>query len=139
MILNRSRTGTTLIELLGVLVVIGVLTTIAVPRYSASKEKAYVAVMQSDLRNAASYEEQYAAENGGIYFSGTATYDMPYNTYKPSKDVTVTFLAFNLVPAALPGYSATATHAGTSHLCKMRTGVVTCTTGKDQATALIPF
>ena len=43
------RKGFTLIEILMVVVVIGSLTAIAIPHYSASKKKAYAAAMQADL------------------------------------------------------------------------------------------
>ena len=136
---NRLRAGSTLIELLVVIVLVGVLAAITVPRYSASKEQAYVATMKADLRNAAAFEEQYASEHDGIYFSGTATWNMPYNNYRPSTDVTVTFLAFDLVPASMPGWSATATHARTSSTCEMRAGMMTCSTAKGTTTGLVAF
>ena len=136
---KRLRTGSTLIELLVVVVIVGVIAAISIPRYSASKEQAYVAVMKADLRNAAAYEEQYASEHEGTYFSGTATSTTPYNNYRPSKDVTVTFLAFNLVPASMPGWSATATLARTSSTCEMRAGMMTCTTAKGMTTGLVAF
>src|SRR2546430_7933634 len=52
-----SRRGFTLIELLIVVVIIGLLAAIAIPKFSNTKEKAYVAAMKSDLRNLATAEE----------------------------------------------------------------------------------
>src|SRR2546427_9305862 len=46
-----SRNGFTLIELLIVVVIIGLLATIAIPKFSNTKEKAFVGTMKSDLRN----------------------------------------------------------------------------------------
>ena len=37
------------------------------------EDKAFVAAMKSDLRNMATYEEQYAADNGGAYSGCVAT------------------------------------------------------------------
>src|SRR5437667_11689252 len=54
-----SRNGFTLIELLIVVVIIGLLATIAIPKFSNTKEKAYVASMKSDLRNLATAEEAF--------------------------------------------------------------------------------
>ncbi|PYO42100.1 MAG: pilin [Gemmatimonadetes bacterium] len=54
-----SRRGFTLIELLIVVVIIGLLATIAIPKFSNTKEKAYVASMKSDLRNLATAEEAF--------------------------------------------------------------------------------
>ncbi|HEV7389818.1 MAG TPA: prepilin-type N-terminal cleavage/methylation domain-containing protein, partial [Gemmatimonadaceae bacterium] len=72
-----NKKGFTLIELLIVVVIIGILAAIAIPKFANTKDKAYVAAMKSDLRNMATYEEQYAADQGGAYFSGTATMAAP--------------------------------------------------------------
>ena len=49
--LPTHRRAFTLIELLIVVVIIGILAAIAIPKFSNTKEKAYVAQMKSDLRN----------------------------------------------------------------------------------------
>src|SRR6266571_5896491 len=54
-----SRNGFTLIELLIVVVIIGLLATIAIPKFSNTKEKAFVGTMKSDLRNLATAEEAF--------------------------------------------------------------------------------
>jgi prepilin-type N-terminal cleavage/methylation domain-containing protein len=46
-----KRSGFTLIELLIVVVIIGVLASIAIPKFANTKEKAYLTSMKSDLRN----------------------------------------------------------------------------------------
>ena len=48
-----NRKGFTLIELLIVVVIIGILASIAIPKFASTKEKAYLAAMKSDLRNGA--------------------------------------------------------------------------------------
>jgi len=73
----RNKKGFTLIELLIVVVIIGILASIAIPKFANTKDKAYLAQMKSDLRNFATYEEQYSADAGGAYFSGTATMAAP--------------------------------------------------------------
>src|SRR6478609_4705605 len=82
---RSSRKGFTLIELLIVVVIIGILAAIAIPKFANTKEKAYVAAMKSDLRNLATYEEQYAADNNGAYFGGTATSAVPLQGFSPSQ------------------------------------------------------
>jgi prepilin-type N-terminal cleavage/methylation domain-containing protein len=70
--MGRNRIGFTLIELLIAAVLIGTLAAIAIPRYTRAKDRAYAAAMQADLHTAAIYEEQYAADHHGQYFSGIA-------------------------------------------------------------------
>src|SRR5438128_1882779 len=87
--MSRNRQGFTLIELLIVVVIIGILAAIAIPKFANTKDKAYVAAMKSDLRNLATYEEQYAADNNGAYFSRTATTAAPLQGFSPSQNVKV--------------------------------------------------
>src|SRR5882672_2054298 len=61
---NRmNRKGFTLIELLIVVVIIGILAAIAIPKFANTKEKAYIASMKSDLRNLVTAEEAYFADS----------------------------------------------------------------------------
>ena len=59
----RNRKGFTLIELLIVVVIIGILAAIAIPKFANTKEKAYVASMKSDLRNMVTAQESYFADS----------------------------------------------------------------------------
>jgi prepilin-type N-terminal cleavage/methylation domain-containing protein len=58
----RQSSGFTLIEILIVVVILGILATIAIPKFSASKEKAFLASMKSDLRNLATQQEAYMTQ-----------------------------------------------------------------------------
>src|SRR3979409_908481 len=84
--MSRNKKGFTLIELLIVVVIIGILAAIAIPKFANTKDKAYVAAMKSDLRNLATYEEQYAADQNGAYFSGNGS----AQGFVPSTNVTIT-------------------------------------------------
>ncbi|MFZ5625022.1 MAG: type IV pilin protein [Gemmatimonadota bacterium] len=87
-----NRKGFTLIELLIVVVIIGILAAIAIPKFANTKEKAYLASMKSDLRNLATAQEGYFADNTA-YFSGTASNvggaPVALQGYVPSSGVTV--------------------------------------------------
>jgi prepilin-type N-terminal cleavage/methylation domain-containing protein len=128
------RKGFTLIEVLVTVVLISTMAAIAIPRYTGSKDKAYAAAMKADLHIAALYEEQYAAENHGQYFGGAASSASPLNGFSPSKDVTVTFTAFNILGSQLADWTAVARHGMSTESCEMRTGVITCTTDAGLAT-----
>jgi prepilin-type N-terminal cleavage/methylation domain-containing protein len=121
--MSRTTKGFTLIELLIVVVIIGILAAIAIPKLASTKEKAYVAQMKSDLRNLATYEEQYAADNNGAYFSGTATTGAPLNGFTPSTNVTVVATAVAGPPTS---WSGTSTHSQTKIGCSNSTGAIVC-------------
>ena len=104
-----NRKGFTLIELLIVVVIIGILAAIAIPKFSNTKEKAYVAAMKSDLRNLVTAEESYFSDTN-VYgdLGKLATY---YNT---SAGVVV-----GVTPNAGIGFWAQADHPGTVQSCRI--------------------
>jgi len=59
-----KRKGFTLIELLIVVVIIGVLASIAIPKFANTKAKARLAAIKSDLKNLATAQEAYLFDNG---------------------------------------------------------------------------
>ena len=122
--MSHHKKGFTLIELLIVVVIIGILAAIAIPKFANTKDKAYVAQMKSDLRNLATYEEQYAADNGGAYFGGTATMASPLQGFTPSQNVTI-IAVVNVGPPQT--WTATATHSQSSKTCDNSTGAIVCT------------
>lgn len=115
--MRSNKSGFTLIELLIVVVIIGVLAAIAIPKFANTKEKAYKATMKADLRNLATAQEAYLYDWLTYYNGGIPSGQIDYN---PSNGVSVT-----LVAAAMSGWSATATHVGTpSSTCAMFIGLV---------------
>jgi prepilin-type N-terminal cleavage/methylation domain-containing protein len=120
----NNKKGFTLIELLIVVVIIGILAAIAIPKFANTKDKAYVAAMKSDLRNLATYEEQYAADQNGAYFAGTATMAAPLNGFTPSQNVTITAV---IVAGPPQSWTASATHAQSAKTCDNSTGAIVCT------------
>ena len=94
-------------------------------RSPSQDDSTYVFVMKLDLRNMETYEEQYAAEHRGAYFSGTASAAAPLQGFSPSENVTLTVTA---VAGPRPSWRATATHTKTATACVLITnGVSTCT------------
>ena len=97
--MKSRRRGFTLIELLVVLTVAGLLSAIAIPRFSHMKQKANVATMQTALKNLGQAEESYFAEHGAY----TSVLDSL--NFTPTADMTLT-----VVEATNTGWSATITH-----------------------------
>ena len=64
--MGSRREGFTLIELLIVVVIIGILAAIAIPKFAATKDKAKLSSIKTDVRNVETAEE--------TYFSNYATY-----------------------------------------------------------------
>jgi len=67
----KSNKGFTLIELLIVVAIIGILAAIAIPQFSAYREKAFNAASNSDLKNWKTGQEAYYAD--------LQTYPVAYN------------------------------------------------------------
>ena len=57
-----NRKGFTLIELLIVVVIIGILAAIAIPKFATTKDKAKLASIKTDLRNLMTAQEAYFSD-----------------------------------------------------------------------------
>ncbi len=110
------KKGFTLIELLIVVVIIGILAAIAIPKFANTKEKAYVASMKSDLRNLITAEEAYFSDNNSSYATTTGTSGLGTN-YRASSGVTVT-----IGTVTATGWAATAGHNSTAKTCAISVG-----------------
>ena len=113
----KARKGFTLIELLIVIVIIGILAAIAIPKFGKTREKAYFKAMTSDLRNMQASQE--------LYFS------IPNNQYQYSPDLTGLTDFVNsqgvtvaIVTASNQGWQATAAHQAlaSSQFCAIFVG-----------------
>ncbi len=99
--MRLRQEGFTLIELLIVVVIIGILAAIAIPKFSSTREKAFVASMKSDLRNLATLQDIYHNAN---YTYTSSTADLGFTI---SEGITVT-----ISEATGQGWAATSAHAG---------------------------
>lgn len=116
--MKTTTSGFTLIELLIVVVIIGILAAIAIPKFSSTREKAFISAAKADLRNLASQQE--------VYYNESYSYgDLTDVGFTGSDGVTVTIgEATNL------GWSASAAHAGLPS--------VTCAIYHGNATQVTP-
>ncbi|HMA41764.1 MAG TPA: pilin, partial [Gemmatimonadales bacterium] len=90
-----------------VVVIIGILASIAIPKFANTKEKTYIAAMKSDLRNLATAEEAYVFDSL-TYTSSQAA----LNGWSATTGVTVV-----IGVATGGGWSATASHFQTTKKC----------------------
>lgn len=107
----RDNKGFTLIELLIVVVIIGILAAIAIPKFSQTREKAFVSAMKSDLKNMASQQEIYYADN--YEYAGT----LALLEATLSEGVSA-----GAITASSTGWSAVLTHSGTTQTCDVYYG-----------------
>ena len=99
--MDKQRSGFTLIELLIVVVIIGILAAIAIPKFSATREKAFISTAKADLRNLASLQEVYYNANYSF------TTDLAAVGFTNSDGITV-----SVGEATNLGWSASAVHDG---------------------------
>ncbi len=96
----NSRAGFTLIELLIVVVILGILATLAIPYFRNTTAKAFGGTLKSDLRNLAAAQESYFYDNV-VYAT-----DVSQLAWRPSNDVTVA-----IVEATPGGWSGRVDHS----------------------------
>jgi type IV pilus assembly protein PilA len=105
-----NRKGFTLIELLIVVVIIGILASIAIPKFANTKEKAYLASMRADLRNLVTAEEAYFADS----VKYTSNLGTQYNT--------TTGVVGPTIQVTGDGWTATVSHTTTTKTCAIYVG-----------------
>lgn len=111
--MHNERNGFTLIELLIVMVIIGVLATIATSFFWDAKDRAILKSMESDLRNLAAQQELYYPVP--MSYAGTL---VDLGDFEPSPGVVITINSANAL-----GWAAQATHPSyAGHTCGIFVG-----------------
>ena len=119
--MRLSRKGFTLIELLIVVVIIGILAAIAIPKFANSKSKAYTAAMKSDLKNLVVAEESFFADS--LYY--LPYIDTTKLRFRPSLSVSTPIIQLG------SGYwTATVTHSQIANF--------TCGIGVNTPNTIVP-
>ena len=125
---RNTRQGFTLIELLIVIVIIGILAAIAIPKFASTKEKAYVAQMKTDLRNLVTAEEGFFADS--VKYTSTITqlkYRQSTGVWTPTITVGAGFWTASVTHTAVSGKSCEiAINTGNSLVPTARDGEPVC-------------
>lgn len=100
---GKDEKGFTLIELLVVVAIIGILAAIAIPQFSAYRNQGFNARSSSDLRNLATAQEAWFAQNAAYQTDPTLL-----DGFKQSPGVTV-----SVTDNGDGTFVATATHSST--------------------------
>ena len=91
---STVRQGFTLIELLIVVVIIGILAAVAIPKFATTKDKAFIANMKSDLKNLSSVEESFFSDSNR-YGTTAEIGGAPYSFVASNKGVTTVLTQSN--------------------------------------------
>ena len=109
--LLSTRRGFTIIEMLAVMVVIGVLATIAFARLQSTKDKATVASMSADLHGVTEEQEAYYFQNRAY----SPTIDSLNPNLSPGNVITI-------LEATSSGWSGQASNPKVTRLCWILVG-----------------
>ena len=82
---TKNARGFTLIELMIVIVIIGVLAAIAIPQFSAYRQRGFNASAEADLRNAVTAQEAYFVDCDEYADTSSAIIGATYGLYLSEK------------------------------------------------------
>src|SRR5206468_10451933 len=110
-------------ELLIVVVIIGILAAIAIPKFANTKEKAYLASMKSDLRNLITAEEAYFADS------------VKYTSNLGTQYATTSGVVGPTIAVTADGFTATVSHTTTTKTCAIYVGSTSLEIGRASCRA----
>ncbi len=111
-----NKKGFTLIELLIVVVIIGILAAIAIPKFAATKDKAKLASVKTDVRNMMTAQE--------AYFSDYATYGT-FAQLQTASNFSLSSGNTAATAAVVSGFTATITNSSITSsitMCQVQVG-----------------
>jgi type IV pilus assembly protein PilA len=125
------RPGFTLVELLIVIVILGILAAIAMPKLGKTRERGYYKAIMADLRNLQTQQEiYYEIPMHRIYAPDVAL----LTNYKNSQGVTTA-----ITEAGNTGWGATGAHVGlqATQLCAVFAGTVNAVPAPAQTPGIV--
>jgi type IV pilus assembly protein PilA len=109
---KRDEKGFTLIELMIVIAIIGILAAIAIPQFSAYRNRAYNAASLSDLKNAITAQEAYFVDWQAYAPAATVSYADAPDAYVLTKQYGVKLTTNS---GKTGGVTLTITHDSVTH------------------------
>ena len=101
----RKRRGFTLIELLIVVVILGVLAALAIPKFSGTRARAQITAMMADLRNLSIAQDIYHEDPDNAFAYAADVADLPEHGTSDGIQIAI-------LEATTSGWSARAIHPG---------------------------
>ena len=102
---RKTEEGFTLIELMIVIAIIGILAAIAIPQFSAYRQRSFNSAAQADLRNATTAQEAYFVDEQE-YCATIGTLAGATYGFFTSENVTV-----NIAGVSTTGYTMSSFHS----------------------------